>query len=60
MIWNIENSNERVFQKSFDKKCNKIRILKLPPIELSKDAIWAIQVMQKLAMQNLSRLVMGA
>ena len=34
--------------------------VKFPAIELSKDAIWASQIMQKLAMQNLSRLVMDA
>ena len=44
----------------YGEKCNKIPILKFPAIELSKDAIWASQIMQKLAMQNLSRLVMGA
>ena len=66
MIWNIDkkmssNTNEiEYFRRVLTEKCNKIPILKFPAIELSKDAIWASQIMQKLAMQNLSRLVMGA
>ena len=63
IIWNIDkkmssNSIDKSISEEFCLKC--VTKFRFPAIELSKDAIWAIQIMQEIAMQNLSRLVMGA
>ena len=52
MIWNIDkkmssNSNEKSISEEFWLK--SVTKFWFPAIELSKDAIWASQIMQKLA-----------